>query len=178
MIEFLGETCEEQLVHAKEIVARYRYDELTTLKRRFDFNDDFKKMVHSRIHDGIDFTFALIDINNLKTTNDKYGYLAGDELIKDVAKNLKDTFQGQATVYRIGGDEFAILCDTLNRKEIKKMLKEADTAEKYCFGIVDSNEFDWNGTNCRDVFNFANNILMDVKAEKNINLKRNSEKNY
>lgn len=176
MIKFLGDTCEEQLEYAMKMVARYKYDEMTTLKRRIDFDEAFERIIDSRIYDKRSFTFALVDINNLKMTNDKYGYLAGDELIKDVAKNLKDQFEDQATVYRIGGDEFAILYNTLNREDAKKILDDSNIDENYCFGIADSNEFDWNITKCRDVFIFVNNILIDAKAEKNSRLKKRNKK--
>lgn len=49
------------------------------------------------------------DINNLKETNDALGHAAGDALIQDAAQLLESAAGREATVYRVGGDEFAVL---------------------------------------------------------------------
>ena len=49
------------------------------------------------------------DLNNLKITNDKFGHLAGDGLIRDMAYILQDAFSEDGYVYRIGGDESAVI---------------------------------------------------------------------
>ncbi len=51
----------------------------------------------------------VVDINNLKVTNDKFGHEAGDDLIITVAHLLQDVFSGHGYVYRTGGDEFTIV---------------------------------------------------------------------
>ena len=50
-----------------------------------------------------------MDLNNLKHTNDSLGHAAGDELICAAADCMKSCFQNYGNVYRIGGDEFAII---------------------------------------------------------------------
>ena len=56
-----------------------------------------------------DFVYATVDVNGLKTVNDNLGHDAGDELIKGAADCLKKCFGKQGSVYRVGGDEFAVL---------------------------------------------------------------------
>lgn len=51
---------------------------------------------------------AYIDLNGLKTVNDKQGHAAGDRLIKKAAEVISDVFPEHA--YRVGGDEFVIVC--------------------------------------------------------------------
>lgn len=51
----------------------------------------------------------VVDINNLKITNDKFGHEAGDDLIITVAHLLQDVFSANGCVYRTGGDEFMIV---------------------------------------------------------------------
>ncbi|MGI5824784.1 MAG: diguanylate cyclase [Bacillota bacterium] len=51
----------------------------------------------------------VIDLNNLKETNDTYGNAAGDELIKATASCISEIFGGEAKCFRTGGDEFAVL---------------------------------------------------------------------
>ena len=173
MIKFDGDTAEEQLMHAKQMVARYKYDSMTNLKCRLDFDEAFDRMIDSRIFDGRRFTFALVDINGLKQTNDNYGYLVGDELIKKVAKNLLTAFGKVATVYRFGGDEFAILCSVITREKAKKIFDKIEDSHDFSYGIVGSEEVDWEYHNCRSIFNFANNLLIDAKS----NFKEQQRKN-
>ncbi|MBO4278442.1 MAG: diguanylate cyclase [Spirochaetales bacterium] len=49
------------------------------------------------------------DLNDLKVTNDLYGHLVGDQLIKDFAKCLEICFENRGVPFRTGGDEFYIL---------------------------------------------------------------------
>lgn len=62
------------------------------------------------------FGVIVADINNLKKTNDKYGHEIGNELIVHAAKILVETFR-TSSVFRIGGDEFAVI---LKGKDIEK----------------------------------------------------------
>ena len=58
------------------------------------------------------------DVNYLKKTNDEQGHAAGDELLRCAAKCLSDTFGEVASVYRIGGDEFAAIDPSGTPREI------------------------------------------------------------
>ena len=54
------------------------------------------------------FTIVMLDVNNLKVVNDEQGHDAGDELLRQAARQMNDAFGGHP-VYRIGGDEFTVL---------------------------------------------------------------------
>ena len=56
-----------------------------------------------------DFIYASVDINGLKGVNDTYGHQAGDRLIVGAADCLKECFGDFGSLYRIGGDEFAVM---------------------------------------------------------------------
>ena len=67
-----------------------------------------------------------MDANNLKMINDNYGHGAGDEYIKGCCKILCDVFC-HSPVFRIGGDEFAVILkgrDYHNRNDLMKEIKE------------------------------------------------------
>lgn len=54
----------------------------------------------------------VFDIDNFKKVNDTKGHMAGDIILKQAAEILMNLFQSEATsVFRIGGDEFAVLAD-------------------------------------------------------------------
>ena len=54
-------------------------------------------------------SIVMVDVDHLKQINDEHGHVAGDELLKQVAKTLMKAFRTEDVVARIGGDEFAIL---------------------------------------------------------------------
>ena len=73
-----------------------------------------------------DFAVVVVDLNGLKLINDTYGHDAGDEYIKSASKLICDHFK-HSPVYRIGGDEFAVVLmgeDHSNRREIVGALND------------------------------------------------------
>ncbi|MGN0614252.1 MAG: GGDEF domain-containing protein [Porcipelethomonas sp.] len=67
--------------------------------------------INCDIEDGTgDFSLIVIDINNLKTVNDTYGHIAGDDLICCISGCIREVFSC-GRIYRIGGDEFTIIFD-------------------------------------------------------------------
>lgn len=99
-------------------------DELTTLSNRRAFDEYLNQLRKPQTHlDGIGI--AIFDVNDLKKVNDEEGHAAGDRLLKETASLLKTLYGEIGTLYRIGGDEFALICtsstlDTL--KEIESLL--------------------------------------------------------
>ena len=74
------------------------------------------------------FAYAFCDINDLKYVNDTYGHEQGDELIRSACRLICDTFRHSA-VFRIGGDEFAVLlrgADYERRDELAALMERAE----------------------------------------------------
>jgi diguanylate cyclase (GGDEF)-like protein len=65
---------------------------------------------------------ALFDLNNFKRYNDTYGHPAGDELLRRLARRLKDATRSSGTAYRLGGDEFCVLLNTDKRDEVERAI--------------------------------------------------------
>lgn len=71
------------------------------------------------------FALAVFDVNGLKLTNDTYGHELGDELLRRSALLIGDFFKN-SVVYRIGGDEFAVIArgeDYRRRNEIVRQFR-------------------------------------------------------
>ena len=65
-----------------------------------------------------------IDMNGLKTINDTYGHNAGDEAISTVALCLKRPLTYKQSAYRIGGDEFMIVCRKTNKADVLRIVEQ------------------------------------------------------
>lgn len=63
--------------------------------------------------EGRPFVLAVIDIDRLKLCNDTYGHVEGDRYIDSVSRLLKEAFAACCSVFRIGGDEFALVSQRL-----------------------------------------------------------------
>ena len=71
-----------------------------------------------------------VDLNGLKRTNDARGHSAGDTLIRETARILSDC-AGKECVFRIGGDEFVVLTEEMDDKDIQLLIHHIrDTAQE------------------------------------------------
>jgi diguanylate cyclase (GGDEF)-like protein len=71
-------------------------------------------------------TVAMIDIDNLKTINDRFGHAAGDAALATAARCLRERCGEAGSVYRIGGDEFAGIWDGVETDAVRAMLAAID----------------------------------------------------
>ncbi len=95
---------------AKEAQAHHLayHDVLTGLPNRARFNDRADQALLRARH-GEAMAVLLLDLDRFKNVNDRFGHLAGDELIQEVAKRLSQELKEPDAIARLGGDEFAIL---------------------------------------------------------------------
>ncbi len=86
-----------------------RIDALTQIANRAHF-DEYLQAAIDRLnrYDEV-FSMLMIDIDHFKSVNDKYGHLAGDRLLKGMAKKLKASLRGSDFVARYGGEEFSAI---------------------------------------------------------------------
>ncbi|MBZ9685425.1 transporter substrate-binding domain-containing protein [Clostridium estertheticum] len=92
-------------------------DALTNVYNRNYYNDKVKDKL-----DACEYpqTIIVSDINNLKTVNDNYGHLIGDELLKCFADTLRQAFPGCKLILRMGGDEFHLILENTNDEQVDK----------------------------------------------------------
>ncbi|GIK98981.1 MAG: GGDEF domain-containing protein [Alphaproteobacteria bacterium] len=84
-------------------------DALTGLANRKLFDAKLHEETRSAEASGEVLCLLMADIDHFKTFNDSYGHRVGDEVLKIVARTLKEGLKGQDTASRYGGEEFAIL---------------------------------------------------------------------
>lgn len=67
-----------------------------------------------------------LDMNGLKTINDTYGHAAGDEALITLALCFTSAIRAKQSVYRMGGDEFVIVCRKTSREEVAALVKRIE----------------------------------------------------
>lgn len=84
-------------------------DSLTGLYNRGYFQQELQELIAAAETSGKPFALHLIDLDSFKEINDRYGHLAGDALLVNLAKAFGSVAGEGDTIARIGGDEFALL---------------------------------------------------------------------
>jgi diguanylate cyclase (GGDEF)-like protein/hemerythrin-like metal-binding protein/PAS domain S-box-containing protein len=110
--------------HEKELAFIAHHDPLTGLPNRLLLSDRLKLAMVQAERRKEKLAVVYIDLDGFKEINDRYGHEAGDQLLVEVAKNLRHTLREGDTLARIGGDEFvAILNDVKADAEDTRLFK-------------------------------------------------------
>ena len=83
-------------------------DALTGVRNKLAYNKEVQRIERNRKAGDVQFGVGVADLNNLKRINDTWGHDKGDEAIKILCRIVCEIFAHSA-VFRIGGDEFAII---------------------------------------------------------------------
>ena len=113
-------------------ISMAKTDPLTSLLNRWSYDLETEKNVTGVIS---------VDMNGLKAVNDSGGHGAGDAALRKIADVLKSCVGAKASVYRIGGDEFAVLYKNASEEEVSaavgKMRRQLAKTEYTCsFGYA------------------------------------------
>jgi len=93
-------------------------DGLTGLYNRRHFDAKIFEEARRAHRQNHDLFLAVIDVDNLKKMNDKYGHLAGDKLLKSVGDIIKHCIRGNVDwPFRYGGDEFCVILTQVTRDQ-------------------------------------------------------------
>ena len=101
------------------------HDHLTGLYNRRYFDEELKRLNTPR---NLPLSLLIFDVNGLKLTNDAFGHMAGDRLLKKVAQTMQEISRSDDIIARIGGDEFVILLPQTEIQEAKELAKRINTA--------------------------------------------------
>ncbi len=110
--EILHDTTERQRLR-RELESRALHDYLTELPNRALFADRLKHALRRGRRDGDVVALLYVDLDRFKLVNDRAGHAVGDELLREISERLKTVVRDADTVARIGGDEFAVLLETV-----------------------------------------------------------------
>jgi len=100
---------EHQRLHEK-YVRSAREDYLTGLHNRRQISESLSNEIHRCNRYGKTFSLIMLDIDDFKQTNDRFGHLAGDALLQQIADLLREETRASDLIGRWGGEEFLIVC--------------------------------------------------------------------
>ncbi len=84
-------------------------DTLTKLYNRRYFNTRIEEEIERASRNQTPFAVLICDLDFFKHINDSFGHQTGDEVLKQVARNLGDSTRGSDLIFRWGGDEFVVI---------------------------------------------------------------------
>ncbi len=148
------------------------HDRVTQLKNRHSFNKSITMLAESLSP----FYIMLVDLNGFKKFNDAFGHPFGDELLRQVAQKLAKQLPEHCRLYRVGGDEFAILGrNRQNRhlekdiKTIQEQFKQAITVGKQNLRIgvsIGASSYPTHSNNAHELVQQAEQALDTAKSRK------------
>ncbi|MGG4452942.1 bifunctional diguanylate cyclase/phosphodiesterase [Brevibacillus porteri] len=153
------------------------HDELTDLPNRRKFNQVLHQSIEKSSQDSTSFAVMVIDIDRFKMINDSLGHSYGDIFLQGVSDRIVKSAEAyHATIARMGGDEFTILCETgANRREAASLADKIIEALKQPFSLKDSEFyisasigtaiFPDHGTDAVELLKKADTAMYEVKKQ-------------
>ena len=112
-----------------DLFLRATHDGLTGLANRSMFLEQLRGALQRARRAQRGLAVLMLDMDGLKTLNDRHGHGVGDAALVEFARRLKDTARSEDVVARLGGDEFAILmpsvAEAAGALHFKRRLQEA-----------------------------------------------------
>lgn len=121
----------------KELAQLATHDALTGLRNRSAFEHTLGEHCESTVHDGGVHALCFLDLDRFKIINDTAGHAAGDALLREVGRLIREQMRRQDVVARLGGDEFGILlldCELDDARAIAERLIERIGRIRFSWG--------------------------------------------
>lgn len=97
----------------RQLAYRAFHDPLTRLANRALFEDRAQHALNLRVRDRRRVAVILIDLDDFKTINDSLGHSAGDTVIVEMSRRIRQSLRVGDTAARLGGDEFVVLLEEI-----------------------------------------------------------------
>ena len=147
-------------------------DPLTGLYNRRFAERHVKAEIARARRRGYPLTFVLLDLDNFKQVNDRFGHPAGDAVLKGFADRLAEVIREGDLAARLGGDEFMLLLADCNTSHLPAILRRLESIQVQCganlLPVTFSNgvaEYQ-DGDRPEDLFHYADKRLYDNKQAR------------
>lgn len=134
-------------------------DHLTGLYNRKKFESYLNEKINSASRHRT-FSAIMLDINNFKTINDTFGHEMGDKALEIAGKLLKSTIRTNDFIARFGGDEFFLILDIANERELKVTINRINSK---------INEFNNRGLYPFELYFSMGFAIYDYKSKMSVN---------
>lgn len=108
-------------------------DPLTGLLNRRALDRDLRQALAAARRRQQCLSVVMIDVEGLKTINDRLGHAAGDDALRAVATNLASALRSGDNAYRIGGDEFVLLLPELHPEDVDGVMERTTVGARGAF---------------------------------------------
>jgi diguanylate cyclase (GGDEF)-like protein len=112
----------ERLEHERDVLRDHALsDPLTGIanRRALLARADYEVVRHTRARTC--FAVVMLDLDEFKPLNDRFGHAAGDDLLREVAASVKRSLRAPDTVARFGGDEFCVLAPETDEHGVERL---------------------------------------------------------
>ena len=103
-----------------------RIDPLTNCANRRAFDEELGRALSSAQRSGLDMALVLVDMDGLKSINDTRGHAAGDAALVALVETLRGVLRDADSLYRTGGDEFAVLAPFTDASGARSLMRRAE----------------------------------------------------
>ncbi|HEX5988861.1 MAG TPA: GGDEF domain-containing protein [Solirubrobacterales bacterium] len=100
-----------------------RRDELTGVGNYRALHERLMAEIARHTRHGREFALILLDLDGFKQVNERYGHLEGDRLLAEIGGSLRKELRVEDSVFRQGGDEFAVIVPEVNAEEAGEVAK-------------------------------------------------------
>lgn len=144
-------------------------DMMTGLANRTAFEQEMSRLRESGEPQKLCILMA--DLNNLKYINDNFGHSQGDSAIIRTAHTLLECFEEPCKCFRIGGDEFCVIGEEIDKTDMEQMhqrflakMQEHDEATDYPLSVASAYKAS-EGTGIDDCFKQADTLMYRIKTQ-------------
>lgn len=123
-----NEVIQGLLEQVKTLEVKTYLDPLTKVYNRNALHEHLKAILEKETFD-FEIFALMVDVDNFKSINDRFGHIAGDKVLIFIAKLLKKALRDGDRVYRFGGEEFIII---LNRTDLEGATLVAERLLSLC----------------------------------------------
>ena len=163
---------------AEKLIFMVYHDSLTGLLNRKAFYENLSQELSYASRYSQQRSLLFIDLDDFKKVNDTYGHGAGDQLLVEFARRLKQTIRQADQAYRLGGDEFAVvLSDPSSQNPEVTAQRIIDMMHKpflvgtalidFVTTSIGISIFPLNGNEVETLLQIADTTMYDAKKKKN-----------
>lgn len=154
----------------QEMSTQAMFDSLTGLGNRHYYNQSLKKAIARAHRKQGAISLVVLDLDNFKQLNDKFGHKCGDYILKEFGDVIRNTIRNTDQAFRIGGDEFVVIVQgTIQAASLLCERIVTGTNQHHCFnqfgvscslGAAESNDI----LEAEQLYELADKALYQAKA--------------